>query len=187
MRKLIVFNMLSLDGFFVDERGQMDWAHNSRPDADWDDFVATNARGGGLLVFGRLTYELMASYWPTPAAIKGNPVVARRMNELPKLAVSRTMKSAAWNNTRLVRDGVPELRMLKAESGPDMVIMGSGSLVSQLAQERLIDEYQIVVIPVILGKGRTMFEGVKGNLVLSLTRTRSFENGNVLLCYENEP
>ena len=73
---------------------------------------------------------------------------------------------------------------MKKESGPDMVIMGSGSIVSQLTQEGLIDEYQIVVHPVVLGKGRTMFDGVKEKLKLKLTKTRAFGNGSVIMWYE---
>jgi dihydrofolate reductase len=185
MRRVVVFNQLSLDGYFVDAKGDMSWAHNAKPDRDWDGFVASNAQGGGLLVFGRITYELMANYWPTPMAAKNNPIVAKRMNELPKLVFSRTMKRADWENTRLVNEGLEaEIRRLKAEAGPDLVIMGSGSLVSRLTQEGLIDEYQFVLIPLVLGAGRTMFEGVTDKKVLKLTTTRAFENGNVLLCYE---
>ncbi len=185
MRKLIVFNSVSLDGYFVDMNGDMRWAHNVNKDEEWDAFVAGNASDGGMLVFGRITYELMSSYWPTPVAIQNNPVVAERMNNLPKVVFSRTLDRASWNNTKLIRDGmVTEMQKMKNESGINMVIMGSGSIVSQLTQDRLIDEYQIVVIPVVLGEGRTMFDGIKGKLSLKLTKTRTFVNGNVLLCYE---
>jgi dihydrofolate reductase len=184
MGKLIVFNQISLDGYFVDAQGDMSWAHNPGEDEEWDEFVAANASGGGLLVFGRITYELMASYWPTPAAMQNDPVVAERMNNLPKLVFSRTLDKASWNRTRLVKDGLTaEMRKLKSEPGNDMAIMGSGTIVSQLTQERLIDEYQIVVIPVVLGAGRTMFDGVEGKFGLALTETRGFRNGNVLLRY----
>ncbi len=98
---------------------------------------------------------------------------------------SRTLEKASWNNTRLVKtDPAAEVRKLKQEPGPDMVIMGSGTIVSQLTQEHLIDEYQVVVIPIVLGQGRTMFEGIQERLPLKLTRTRTFNNGNVLLYYE---
>jgi dihydrofolate reductase len=188
MSNLIVFNMESLDGYFVDGKGDMSWAHDREADAEWNAFVEGNAKGGGVLVFGRITYELMASYWPTPAAAKNDPVVASRMNALPKLVFSRTLREASWSNTRLVKEGMAaEIRRLKGESGADLVVMGSGSLVSQLAKEGLVDEYQIVVIPVVLGEGRTMFEGLDGKRRLRLTRTRSFGNGKVLLCYAPAP
>jgi dihydrofolate reductase len=187
MRKLIVFNHVSLDGYFVDGAGDMSWAHNraNHQDAEWDAFVAGNASGGGVLVFGRVTYELMANFWPTPFAIESMPAVAAGMNNMPKVMFSRTLDRASWNNTTLVKgDLAAEMRKMKQEAGEDMVILGSGSIVSQLAQEGLIDEYHIVVNPVVLGKGRTMFDGVKEKLRLKLTKTRAFGNGNVLLCYE---
>ena len=84
MRKLIVFNHMSLDGYFTDANGDMSFAQNNIPDVEWDAFVVSNAGGGGMLVFGRITYDLMVSFWPTPAAAEGMPVVAERMNNLPK-------------------------------------------------------------------------------------------------------
>ena len=185
MRKLIVFNHVSLDGYFVDGNGDMSWAKADHQDAEWNAFVAENASGGGELVFGRVTYDLMASFWPTPFAIENMPVVAAGMNSMPKIVFSRTMDQASWNNTKLVKgDLAAEIRKMKQETGEGMAILGSGSIVSQLAQEGLIDEYQIVVNPVVLGKGRTMFDGVKEKLSLRLTKSRAFANGNVLLCYE---
>jgi dihydrofolate reductase len=185
MRKLIVFNHVSLDGYFADAKGDMSFAHNDRPDAEWNAFVESNASGGGMLLFGRITYELMASFWPTPFAAESMPLVAERMNHLPKVVFSRTLAKASWNNTRLVKsDLIGEIRRMKQEPGEDMVILGSGSIVSQLAQHGLIDEYQIVVDPVALGKGRTMFDGIQEKLPLKLIRTQAFRNGNVLLCYE---
>jgi len=183
MRKLLVFNNVTLDGYFVDMNGDMSWAH--KDDAEWNAFVAENASGGGQLIFGRVTYDLMAGFWPTPFAIETMPAVAAGMNSMPKVVFSRTMDKASWNNTKLVKDDIAaEVRKLKEEPGEGMVILGSGSIVSQLAQEGLIDEFQIVVHPIILGGGRTMFEGVKEKLNLKLTKTRAFGNGNVLLCYE---
>ncbi len=185
MRKLIVFNHVSLDGYFTDAKGDMSFARNDNQDAEWDAFVASNASGGGVLLFGRITYELMASFWPTPFAVENMPVVAERMNNLPKVVFSRTLDKASWNNTRLVTDDmIGEIQKMKKEAGEDMAILGSGSIVSQLTQHGLIDEYQIVVNPVALGKGRTMFDGIKEKVSLKLTNTRTFGNGNVLLCYE---
>lgn len=184
MRKLAVFNSVTLDGYFTGRNGDLSWA-KGRDDAEWNAFTAENAKGGGVLVFGRVTYDMMKSYWPTPAALETFPVVAERMNNLPKVVFSRTLDEATWNNTKLVKgDPAAEMRKLKKESGEHMVIMGSGSIVSRLAQEGLIDEYQIVVTPVVLGEGRTMFEGVTRKLSLALTRSRSFGNGNVFVCYE---
>ena len=185
MRTLVVFNQISLDGYFVDMHGDMSWAHNKNKDAEWDDFVMGNASGGGQLVFGRITYDLMASYWPTPAALENAPVVAERMNAWSKVVFSRTMDKATWSNTKLIKGDLnAEISKLKQAAGPGMVIMGSGTLVAQLTQARLIDEYQIVIIPIVLGKGRTMFEGVKEKLPLKLTDSRTFANGNAVLSYK---
>ena len=185
MRRVVAFNQVTLDGYFAGVDGDISWARKDSTDAEWTAFVASNAAGGGVLVFGRITYELMAGYWPTPLAAENDPIVAEQMNKLPKVVFSRTLEETAWSNTKLVK-GAPaaEVRRLKNEPGEDMAILGSGSIVSQLAQEGLIDEYQIVVTPVVLGSGRTMFQGVREKLTLKLTKTRTFGNGNVLLCYE---
>ncbi|HEY9167331.1 MAG TPA: dihydrofolate reductase family protein [Candidatus Kryptonia bacterium] len=183
MRKLIVFNSVSLDGYFVDVKGDMSWAHNTDP--EFKKFVEGNAKGGGVLLFGRITYDLMVSYWPTPAAQKNNPVVAERMNNGEKIVFSRTMEKPAWNNTKLIKeDIVAAIKKMKQEPGSGLVLMGSGSIVSQFAQEGLIDEYQIVVVPVVLGGGRTMFQGIRGKIPMRLVSSRSFGNGNVFLSYE---
>ena len=184
MPKVIVFDHLTLDGYFTDARGNMAFAHKDPQDAEWNDFVASNASGGGRLLFGRVTYELMASFWPTPLAAQSMPVVAERMNNLPKVVFSRTLEKASWNNTRLIKsDLTGEIRRMKEKPGEDMVILGSGSIVAQLAPHGLIDEYHLVVNPVVLGKGRTLFDGLEGNLSLQRTQVRTFRNGCVLLCY----
>ena len=129
--------------------------------------------------------SLMVNYWPTPNAIKNDPIVAEGMNSMPKVVFSRTLDQALWSNTRLVKGNiVSEVRKMKDEPGPGMAILGSGSIVAQLALEHLIDEYQMMVDPVALGKGRTMFEGIQEKLTLRLTKTRTFKNGKVYLCYE---
>lgn len=185
MRNLSVFNNVSLDGFFTGPKGELDWAHTKDQDPEWSAFIAENSNSESPLLFGRITYEMMAGYWPTPMAKQNMPELSARMNALPKIVFSRTMTQATWNNTRLIKgDLAKEVRKLKAEPGADMVILGSGSMVSQLAQEGLIDGYQMVLTPVVIGKGRTMFEGLKQNLELKLKKTRSFGNGNIVLWYE---
>ncbi len=183
MRKLLVFNSVSLDGYFTDKNNDMSWAHQ-QADSEWTEFTNENAKSGGELVFGRVTYDLMKSFWPTPQAAKQFPVVAKQMNDAPKVVFSRTMDKPTWNNTRLVRGDLPEeVRKLKEEPGPDMVLMGSGTIVSQLAPAGVVDEYQIIVNPIVLGDGRTLFEGVKERLRFKVKSTRAFRNGNVLVCY----
>lgn len=184
MRKLLVFESISVDGFFAGLDGDLSFAHAVPPDPEWDGFVANNASGPSSLVFGRITYEMMASFWPTPFAAEQMPEVAAGMNRSEKIVFSTTLESVGWANTRLLDDDpVDAIRRLKAADGPAMVILGSGSLVAQLAPAGLIDEYQLVVVPVILGAGRTLFEGVEPMLPLQLTHTRAFANGNVVLTY----
>jgi dihydrofolate reductase len=184
MRRLVAFNNVTLDGYFAAKDGDFSWAHG-HSDPEFNAFVQDNAKAGGTLVFGRVTYQMMASYWPTPIAAKNDPVVAERMNNLSKVVFSRTLESASWNNTRLVKgDAAAEIKKLKNEPGTDMAILGSGNLISQLTQAGLIDEFQFAVNPVILGAGRTMFEGIKDKLDMKLVKTRTFANGIVFLCYE---
>jgi len=183
MPKLVVYNSMSLDGYFTDADGDMSWAHKQDP--EWQAFVSENAGGGGQLLFGRVTYGLMASFWPTPLAAHSNPIVVERMNNLRKYVFSTTLDRASWNNTTLFKgDLATEVRKLKQAPGPDIVIMGSGSVVAQLAEAGLIDEYQIVLNPLVVGSGRTLFEGVKRKLPLKLAKSRAFGNGNVVLFYE---
>ncbi len=183
MRRLRVFNSVTADGYFTDKNGDMSWAHKNDP--EWNEFVAENSKSGGELLFGRVTYQMMESFWPTPAAAKQFSEVAAQMNQLPKVVFSKTLDSVSWQNTRL-RKGelLEEVRKLKQEPGEDIVILGSGSIIAQLAGEKLIDGYQMVVNPIVLGRGRTMFEGLKENLNLKLTNSRNFSNGNVLLTYQ---
>ncbi|MFN8582257.1 MAG: dihydrofolate reductase family protein [Gemmatimonadaceae bacterium] len=183
MRKLHVFNNVSLDGFFTDRHNDMSWAH--RQDPEWNAFVSGNASGAGELLFGRVTYEQMAAFWPTPQAAQIMPAVAAGMNAMRKSVFSRTLRTVTWQNTTLLTgDLIAEATRLKSQPGPDLVILGSGSIVSQLTQARLIDGYQVVVQPIVLGQGRTMFDTVTDRLNLRLTQSRPFSNGNVVLWYE---
>ncbi|MGA7106589.1 MAG: dihydrofolate reductase family protein [Terracidiphilus sp.] len=184
MRNLIVFNHITLDGYFVDAQGAMSWAKPGNDDPEYAAFVAENASGGGTLVYGRVTYAMMASYWPTPIADQHMPIVAKSMNAAPKVVFSRTLNEATWNNTRLLKDNLlEEVRKLKAESGPGLCILGSGSIVAQLAAHNLIDEYQMMIDPIALGGGRSMFHGIPAPLHLKLSRSRTFKNGKVFLSY----
>ena len=186
MRKLIVFNNVSLDGYFTDDKGDMSWAHKSDP--EWNEFAAGNAKGGGVLVFGRVTFQMMESFWPSDMAKQMFPDVAKGMNDAQKVVFSRSLKDVKWNNTKLFNGNlIEQIKKMKAEDGPGLAILGSGTIVSQLAEENLIDEYQVVITPVALGKGRTLFEGMKHKLNLKLASTRVFKNGNVLLNYLSEP
>jgi len=133
---------------------ELDWFVT---DDEFGQYVAEMGKAMDTILFGRVTYQMMESFWPTPAASKQFPDVAKGMNANQKIVFSRTLERATWSNTRLVRgDAVAAMRELKAEAGPEMVILGSGSLVAQFTQARLIDELKLLVLPVVLGTGRTL-------------------------------
>lgn len=184
MRRISVFNNISLDGYFTGEGGDLGWAYEGRDDPDYDAFIAGNAGSGGMLLLGRVTYDMMVQYWPTPAAAENDPVVAEGMNRMPKIVFSKTLKEAAWSNTVVAANPAAEVRRLKSEDGPAVTILGSGSIVAQLAGEGLIDEYQLVLNPVALGVGRTMFAGLSGPVARRRIDSRAFANGKVFLRYE---
>ena len=184
MRTLSAFLQISLDGYYCDANGNMDFAHKPPDDTEWNRFVASNAKGGGVLVFGRTTYEMMAAWWPTPMAAQAMPEVAASMNRLPKIVFSRTLGAADWENTTLVEgDAVRAMRGLKAKPGPDMAILGSGKLMTSLAAAGLIDSLQLVVNPVALGGGKSVFGGLRKPLNFELVKTRKFKNGSIVLWY----
>ena len=181
MRKLLEFNMVSLDGYFEGPDRDISW-HNV--DAEFNEYAVAMLDSVDLLLFGRVTYELMVRFWPTPEVIKNDPLVATRMNSLAKIVFSRTLGKAEWHNTRLVKEKIEEeINKLKQGPGKDMVILGSGSIVSELAPPGLIDEHRIMVNPVILGKGKPLFKGINNKLELELTHSKTFKSGNVLLYY----
>ena len=154
-------------------------------DQEFQEVAEKNVASGNTLVFGRVTYELLASYWSSSQALNDDPVIAQGMNISPKIVFSRTLKRADWVNTRVIaHDMLEQVRKLKQQSGKDLTILGSGTIVAHLTDAGLIDEYQILLNPIILGNGKTMFEGVKSKPRLKLTNTRTFANGNVLLYYE---
>jgi dihydrofolate reductase len=182
MKKLIAFENISLDGFFCDEHNDMSWAHND--DAEWIEWTSQNAGRGGVLVFGRVTYDQMVSFWPTEDAKRMMPAVAKGMNDAKKVVFSKKMKKATWHNTAVVNaDIAGAVKKLKADADADLVVMGSGSIVSQLTAAGLVDVFQLVVHPIILGTGRTLFEGVRDHVSLHLEDERRFKNGNVVLTY----
>jgi dihydrofolate reductase len=183
MRKIHVFENISLDGFFTDDKNDMSWAH--KHDDEWTKFSSSNAGGEAELLFGRVTYEMMAAFWPTPQAAQMLPEVAAGMNRMRKYVASRTLKDVSWQGTTLLKgDLVQEAKRLREQPGPDLLIMGSGTIVSQLTEAGLIDQYQIVLNPTIVGRGRTLFETVGTKVPLELKSTRQFKNGNVVLTYE---
>jgi dihydrofolate reductase len=188
MRKMGVFNSVSLDGYFTDTNNDYSFAHEGANDPEFMEFTKGNVRGSNALVFGRITYEVMVAWWPTAAAAEAMPEIAKGMNEAPKYVFSRTLDAADWSNTTLLKnDPATEIGRIKQTPGPDMTILGSGSIVAQLADAGLVDEVQLVVCPVILGAGKSMFAGVTGKPKWTLKKSKSFKNGRVFLAYAKRP
>jgi len=180
MRKLHVFESISVDGYFTDANDDMSWAHAGREDPEFADWVSGNASAGGELLFGRKTYQMMEAFWPTPVAAQQMPAVAKGMNAARKYVASRTIQPT-WNNTRLLKgDLIKAVGELKASAGPDITVLGSGSVVTQLGEAGLVDEYQFVIIPVAIGSGRGVFANRRQ---LRLLNHRAFRCGNVVVAY----
>jgi len=182
VRKVTVFNFITLNGYSEGTHGDFSWHKHG---AEESEYSAEGLKSGNILLFGRVTYEIMASYWPTENAITTFPIVAEGMNKAEKIVFSRTLKKAGWNNTRLVKDNIAEeIKNMKKMPGKDMTLLGSGSIVTQFAEQGLIDEYHIMVDPVVIGNGTTMFKDIKHKLDLTLTATRTFKSGAVILSYK---
>lgn len=184
MRKLISFTIVSVDGYFAGPGGEIDWFDSDEEDRE---FSQENAKPTAALIFGRATYELMAGYWPTPEAIRDDPVTAAVLNAAEKIVFSKTLKPVeygpVWKNVRILREiRAEEIRKLKEEGEGDFVILGSGSIVQQLANLGLIDEHQLLVVPVVLGAGRSLFRGVPRTR-LKLLDIRTFRNGKIFVKY----
>lgn len=175
------FISLSLDGCYSDANGDMSWAHSQDPEQA--EFTAQNARGGSGLLFGRVTYDMLRSFWPTPQAAEMMPDVAASMNALPKFVASRTLNAADWSNTTVLGgDLANAVKQLKA-SGPDLTILGSGSIVTQLATAGLLDTLDVMLVPVSLGGGKRLFGGMPRSLGWRREDVCQFSNGNVFLRY----
>ena len=182
MKKVYMFNRTSIDGFFASLNGSIDWFI---PDPEVDQAIHKMMDLDSVL-FGRITYQMFESYWPgvsrDPDAPAGARAMAIELNEMNKLVFSTTLDKVTWENSKLLKHNVvDEVRQLKQGTGKDFVIFGSGSIVQQLACEDLIDEYLILITPIVLGSGKPLFKDVKTSF--ALLEARSFSSGNVLLHY----
>ena len=195
MRKIVAFNHVSADGYFATADGKMDWVIQ-------DEEIGKRAAEGmsetGTVLFGRRTYEQFASFWPhalDESSTAPDPhapghrsrelkAMAVWLNEATKLVFSKSLKEATWKNTRLLRELDPrKIEALKRQPGGDIIMFGSGSIASQLTQHGLIDEYQLVVSPVLLGSGWPLLSGVSRSTKVSLLEAKTYPSGNVKLRY----
>lgn len=190
MRKIAVYNHVTVDGFFAGPHGEIDWFKLIKKDDEWEKYTHEQSKSGSTLIFGRTTYAMMKSWWPTPAAIKNDPDMAKVVNHSPKIVFSKTLESVEegphWKNITLFHEIKPEeIIKLKEQGGKDITILGSGTIVQQLANFGLIDEYGLVVVPIVLGAGKPLFKDVK-KTNLKLLEAKSYKNGIVWLRYQPE-
>jgi dihydrofolate reductase len=183
MRNVIMWNLVTLDGFF---EGPKSWDidfHETVWGEELERFSIEQSRSVGALLFGRVTYEGMASYWSTQ---KGE--IADFMNSIPKVVFSRTLSKADWSNSRLVKGNAEEeVVRLKRQAGKDLYIFGSADLSASLTKAGLIDEYRLCVAPVVLGAGNPLFKGSPERVRLKLVDARPLKSGGVILRYRPEP
>lgn len=182
MTRLIMWNMVTLDGYFEGPNSwEIDW-HESVWGEELEQLSLEQLQSAGMLLFGRVTYEGMAKYWPSAT---GEGQVADFMNSIPKVVFSGTLDKAEWNNTRLVKSSAEdEVLKLKQQPGKDILIFGSANLCATLTRHGLIDEYRLGLAPVVLGGGHPLFIPGSGRLPLRLLEARSLKSGCVILRYE---
>lgn len=189
MRKVVLFMMVSLDGYFEGPNHDLSW-HNV--DNEFNAFAVKNLNESGVLLFGRRTYELMANFWPSYKPKKGDKddiLVAQKMNNLPKVVFSKTLKTVKqirnWNNVTLIKGNIAhEIKRLKNQPGKNLAVFGSSNLSSSLLEMGLLDELRIMINPVVIGKGTPLFNGIKDRFNFKLTKTKTFKSGNILLYYQ---
>lgn len=185
MAKLFLFMVVSVDGYFEGPVHDLSW-HNV--DAEFNDFAIAQTKTVGTLLFGHRTYDLMRQYWPTEQARKNDPVVAGLMNITPKIVFSKTLgkveETEHWKNVKLMKEiRKPEIAKLKQESKKDLAIFGSNQLCVGMIELGLIDEFRIMINPLAIGRGTSLFQGLREEFKLKLISSKVFKSGNVLLCY----
>jgi dihydrofolate reductase len=181
-RKVAAFVFVSLDGFFEGPNHELDW-FNSNP--EFEKFAADQLDEFSTLLFGSRTFDLMQSYWPTDLG-KSSPEIARRMNSMPKVVFSSTHRSTNWHNARIVStDAAAEIHTLKSQAPGDLLILGSNDLIVRLIEENLLDELRVLLCPVAIGRGHSLFTGLKHKFTPRLASTRQFRSGNILLTYRS--
>lgn len=182
MRKLTVYNFLTLNGFFKGPNEETDWHTHGEEEAKYSEESLSH---DNILLFGRKTYNMMAGFWPTPQAKEMFPKVAAGMNQAEKIVFSTSPFEPTWENTQVISgDVVAKIRDLKKSSSKDMTILGSGAIISLFTDHGLIDEYQFMIDPVAIPDGTPIFKNIKQKLDLRLTGSKVFESGVVLLHYQ---
>ncbi len=183
MKKIIAIEWLSLDGYFSDSNNGTDWFVSD--EETWK-YLLKLFTSFDTIVLGKVTYEMFAAYWPKPNPSDPNPKeLIDFMNNSQKVVFSKSLKKVEWNNSVLMEDIIPaEINKIKKGSGKDIVIFGSGSIVSQLTKLGLIDEYKFLMNPIFLGKGTPIFKSEEAKAKLKYLDSKTFGNGNIMLQYQ---
>ena len=183
MRKLIMWNVITLDGYFEGKRAwDLDF-HQTVFGEELRTYGIEQLESADMLVFGRKTYEGMASYWANAEDDPDEGETAKYMNTLPKIVCTKTLQAAEWNNTTIVHDAVAELPKLKQRGDGNMFVFGSGKLAASLMKAGLFDEYRLCVAPVFLGEGKRLFAEGLPYQKLQLLSERHLQTGGVILMY----
>lgn len=183
MRKLIMWNLISLDGCFEGEKHWDLSFHGLVWGKELEDFSAEQLASADMLIFGKNTYQGMADYWSKAENDPAEGTTARSMNALPKIVCSTSLERADWNNTTIVRDALVEIPRLKQEGDGNIFVFGSGILSESLMNANLFDEYRLVIVPVVLGKGKRLFKEGLDYRELTLLKSRQLTSGGVMVWY----
>lgn len=186
MRKIVVSEMISLDGYFADSKGNIDWHIVEK---EFNKHAINLLKNIDTILFGRVTYDLFENYWPNaakdPKTSASDLEIAQRINDTQKIVFSKTMEKADWNNVQLEKEITREkITALKYKPGKDIVVYGSGTVVQKLTELELVDEFRLFIAPVYLGKGKSLLNNLKNPLKLKIATSEKLGSGVVMLCYE---
>ena len=182
MEKLKSFKLISLNGFYKGFNEDINWHQHGGEEAEYS---VESLKSNDTLLFGRVTYEMMKSFWPTQMAYDSFPEVADGMNNSEKIVVSKTLQSTDWKNTQIINENLIErITELKKTSKKNITLLGSGKILIQLSNANLVDEYQIMIDPIFIENGEPILNNLNKNISLNLTKSKVFESGTILLCYK---
>jgi dihydrofolate reductase len=185
MRKVIFSIPITIDGFIEGPHRELDWVI---ADDDLHEYYARLLKTAGVILYGRVTYELMAGYWPTisndPTATASELNFANALNPLPKIVISNTLQNVGWNTTVWKAVIPEEINQMKSEPGGDILLGGGATLAQSFIRNGLVDEIELMMQPVAIGAGKALFQGIDGGLKLKYLRSQVFRSGAVAICYQ---
>lgn len=182
MVKLTAFTFISLNGFYKGPNEDISWHQHGDEEAEYS---VESLKSKDILLFGRVTYEMMKSFWTSKMAFETFPAVAEGMNNSDKVVFSKTLKSTDWKNTKIINENlIDNISELKQTSKRNITLLGSGAILNQLSNANLVDEYQIMIDPLFISKGEPILDNLNKNIKLELTQSKIFKSGTILLYYK---